>query len=66
MDRSERGRLHSRAGQRTPRPAQTSRGDLPICAILYVKESPADEEPGRERAAVSLSGDSYGMRGFGW
>jgi hypothetical protein len=41
------------------------RGNLPICAILYVKKSPADEEPGRERTAVSLSVDSYGMRGFG-
>ena len=41
-------------------------GDSPIRAILYVKKSAADEEPGKARTVVSLSVDGFGMRGFGW
>ena len=45
---------------------RSARGDLSICAILHVNESAADEEPGRERTAVSFSVDGSGMPGFGW
>jgi hypothetical protein len=37
------------------------RGDLPICAILYVKKSPAERRAGqREDCGIAFSGQLWG------